>query len=286
MRDLLRNHNFWAVLALLVILIIALRISADSRSDITAAEKLLHEVFSPVQAGLQSVKDKVVEIRLTFSEREELEQKLQALLRENEGLKLTNQELRENQAELRRLRQLLELEAGYGEFELRAARVIARSPSNWYQMLSIDKGQADGIAVDMTVISADGGLVGRIGSVSQHSAQVWLLSDREMAVGVIVQETRDSQGIVEGLGDNFYLRMVNTPYYAEVTSGQTVITSGLSGIYPKGIAVGSIVRIVPEDNGLLLTADIEPAVDFDKLEEVLVITEVNNESVPPEEEVQ
>ena len=270
----LRKKRFWAVLALLIILVIALRISADSRSDITAVEKVLRDFFSPLQVGVANIKDRSSQFQLNLSSHDELEARFLEQQQENDRLLLQVQRLSEAEQESRRLRELLGLSEAYGEkFTMVAARVIGRSPSNWYQMLTIDKGAADGIATDMAVI-APHGLVGRIGGVSLHSAQVWLLSDREVAVGVLVQETRDTQGIVEGVGDNNYLRMSNIPYYAEIETEQKVFTSGLSDIYPKGIFVGTIAEIRLESNGYLLNAEITPAVSFDKLEEVLIITEV------------
>jgi rod shape-determining protein MreC len=93
-----------------------------------------------------------------------------------------------------------------------------------------------------------------------------------VAVGVLLQETRETNGIVEGLGDNSILRMRNIPYYSKVQTGDQVVTSGLSEYYPKGIVIGKITKISREPNGLLLSAAVAPAVDFNKLEEVLVIT--------------
>lgn len=107
--------------------------------------------------------------------------------------------------------------------------------------------------------------------VNNTTAEVNLLTDREMAVGVILQRTRETNGLVEGLGDGNLLRMGNIPYYSSVEVNDRVITSGLSTTYPKGIDVGIISKISREPNGLLLTAEVKPVVDFDRLEEVMVI---------------
>jgi rod shape-determining protein MreC len=180
-------------------------------------------------------------------------------------------QLRSDEAEVIRLRSLLDYkQAQDPQYVLEAARVIARSPDNWYKTLTIDKGTESGIAVNMPVINPEG-LVGKVVNVSSNSAQIWLITDREMAEGAILQETGETKGIVEGLGDNGKLRMINIPYYSQVTEGERVVTSGLSEIYPSGIQIGVIKDIQKEANGLVLTATVDPSVDFDKLEEVLVI---------------
>jgi rod shape-determining protein MreC len=180
-------------------------------------------------------------------------------------------QLREDKAEVVRLTTMLAFKQyNVDQYELEAAKVIARSPNNWYQTLTIDKGAQNGLAVDMPVINPYG-LVGKVVSVTNVSAQVWLITDREMAVGAILQETRETRGIVEGLGDNVQLQMINIPYNSQVSEGEQIITSGLSDIYPPGIPIGVIQNIKKEANGLVLSAGVEPSVKFDQLEEVLVI---------------
>ncbi len=158
------------------------------------------------------------------------------------------------------------------QFTLQSARVIARSPNNWFKVITIDQGSQDGITQGMPVINPDG-LVGRVSNTSQYSSQVELITDREMAVGAILQNTRETRGIVEGMGDSNALGMINIPYYSQVKKGERVLSSGLSEFYPKGIPIGTIQAVKREANGLLLSATVKPAVKFDKLEEVFVITQ-------------
>ena len=155
---------------------------------------------------------------------------------------------------------------------MQAARVIARSPNNWFKVIMIDKGSEDGITQGMPVINPDG-LVGRVSNTSKYSSQVELITDREMAVGAILQNTRETRGIVEGIGDSDILAMINIPYYSKVKKGERVLSSGLSEFYPKGIQIGTIQKIKREANGLLLSATVKPSVKFDELEEVLIITQ-------------
>jgi rod shape-determining protein MreC len=235
-------------------------------------EKEVRNLYTPLQSGVNGVSDAFEQLRDQFDSKKGLNRRIDQLSQENNKLKLQNQVLREDQAELRRLRNMVNFkEQNSFIYDLIGARIIGRSPNNWFNTVTIDKGSRDGVKQDMAVISPDG-LVGRISSLSDHSAQVFLITDREVAVGVILQETRETNGIIEGLGDNSMLRMRNIPYYSEIHKGNQVVTSGLSEYFPKGIVIGRIKTITREPNGLLLSATVAPAVDFNKLEEVFIVT--------------
>lgn len=236
-------------------------------------EKWIRETYTPLQSGVSKLNEKWDSIAVYFRDKKDLQKQVETLARMCAELSLKNQMLRESHAEAERLREMVGfIESAREIYTLVPARVIARSPNSWYQTITIDQGSNSGIAKDMAVISPKG-LVGRVGSVSQNSAQVNLISDREVAVGAVVQETRDTSGIVEGLGSSELLRMINIPYYSGIKEDDKVITSGLSEIFPKGIDIGTVVAITREPNGLLLSATIRPTVELNKLEEVLVITE-------------
>lgn len=279
MLKLFKNKSFWVILVLVVALLVVMKISASSRQEVTGIERLIHDAFTPVQTGLDRSKQAFGALGTGLAEKRVLIDQNKALQVKNNSLSLENQQLREYRAEVARLRKILDFrEQTKDIYTMQAARVIARSPSNWTQTIVLDKGSDDGIKAGMCVISPEG-LVGRVVSVSSNSAQVWLITDREMAVGVVLQETRETRGIVEGLGESNKLHMINIPYYSKIRQGQRVITSGLSENYPKGILLGRVKKVEREKNGLLLSAVVEPVVDFDKLEEVLVITDYDPQAI-------
>jgi len=266
-----KSKSFWTILLTVLVLFIIMKSSASNRQEITLLERFIRESYTPMQSGVDKIKQEIGQIVIKLAGGPDLEEQLQILTTENDTLSLENMELRENKAEVKRLRSLLDYkQAQEARYVLEAARVIARSPNNWYKTLTIDKGAENGIAVNMPVINPYG-LVGKVVSVSSKSSQIWLITDREMAVGAILQETRETRGIVEGLGNNGKLRMINIPYYSLVSEGDRVISSGLSETYPPGILIGLIDDIEKEANGLVLSATVEPSVDFNQLEEVLVI---------------
>lgn len=269
---LLGNKLFWLVLLVVVATLFTMSRTSLPREDITVLEKAIHNIYAPLQNGINGMRGQWGGWGDLLSDKRAQKNRIIELEKRNAQMSLDNQVLREYEAEAKRLQRLLDFkENNLQTYDLAPAAIIARSPNNWYRTLTIDKGERDGIRRGMPVIHPDG-LVGRISSVSQESAQVSLITDREMAVGVILQRSRETNGIVEGEGGNNRLRMNNIPYYSSIEVNDRVITSGLSTTYPKGIDVGIISKVSREPNGLLLTAEVKSMVDFDRLEEVLVIT--------------
>jgi rod shape-determining protein MreC len=244
---------------------------------------MIRDAYTPLQSGVVEFKENLGQVNAFFASKQEMHQEIGRLQEENQRLIMENQVLREDKMELRRLRSLLGFrDISLDKYQMVGARVIARSPNNWYRNIVIDKGTDSGIRKGMAVISPHG-LVGRVASVSRESAHVDLIIHREIAVGAIVQENRETQGIVEGLGISQNLRMVNIPYYSTIKEGYHIITSGLSESYPKGINIGRVKEVELQPDGILLSALVEPSVDFDKLEEVLVIVNYklsNDEPIP------
>lgn len=273
MKKIIKRKSFWIILAIIVVFLISMKYSSSTRSEISAIERIIRDSFTPLQSGLSGLRRGLEGVSLGLAEKQDLKEQVQTLTLKDQRLNSENQQLREYKNEALRLRKLLAFRENNSEqYTLQAARVIARSSNNWFKIMTIDQGAQDGISQGMPVISPDG-LVGRISNTSAYSAQVQLITDREMAVGAILQNTRETRGIVEGLGNSDQLGMINIPYYSKVKKGERVLTSGLSEFYPKGIIIGTVKSIKRESNGLLLTAAVSPAVKFDKLEEVFVVTQ-------------
>lgn len=271
MLKILRNKYLWITLFTVLLSFMLMHLTSPEREEISLAENLTRDIFTPLQSGVNKLRHNWGGVSSVFDNKDALSQQIQLLQKENHELKIENQVLRESQAELKRLQKLLDFQnASLDSYQLLPARVISRSPNNWYRYLLINKGSKQGIKKGMPVISPEG-LVGQVGSVSKESAQVNLITDREVAVGVILQESRETNGIIEGRGVSNLLRMINIPYYSSIKKNDRVISSGLSEVYPRGIDIGIVKDISREPSGLLLSADIEPVVDFDQLEEVLII---------------
>ena len=161
------------------------------------------------------------------------------------------------------------------------ARVIGREATTWSSIVVVDRGAKDGIEENMVVVT-EKGLVGHIVEVGPVSSKVQLITDPRSSVGTLVQraESRVS-GLVEGDADNPLMPcMVNIPKTSDVVEGDVIVTSGFGGAYPKGIVVGLVSSIENDTGGLLKICQLEPAVDFRTLEDVMIIT-ASREAAPP-----
>lgn len=176
-------------------------------------------------------------------------------------------EMEELRKENDRLRRLLEFKKEIPTKTV-AARVIGRDLAPWRRTILIDKGSQDGIKKRMAVVNAEG-LVGRIIEVAPFSARAILLLDPESRVSALFQESRDL-GVAEGDGSS-WLRLTRIDRDSAVKVGDRVLSSGLGGVYPKGIPVGRVEMVAGEKESLELFATVRPFVNFSKLEEVLCI---------------
>jgi rod shape-determining protein MreC len=149
------------------------------------------------------------------------------------------------------------------------ARIIGRNVSNWYRAIIINKGARDGLHPEMGVIT-DAGVVGRVVRVNPTTAIVLLLSDPNVAITGMIQKTRD-EGIIQGTPQGT-IHMKYLPPLSPVQPGDAVVTSGLTGDFPRGLHIGRIRQVTKADTDLFQLGDIDPVVDFSKLEGVLVIT--------------
>ena len=188
-----------------------------------------------------------------------------------------HQEIRSLEGELRSykeagaqnkiLLELLNYKSG-APHQMVLARIIARDPQSWFNTILLDKGRRDGIIPNLPVVNSRG-IVGKTVEVDSRTSRVLLLLDERSGVGAMVEETRDL-GVVEGEGNSCLLRYL--PKHAEVKEGDTIISSGLGRIFPKGLAIGKISRIERRISDLFQYVEIAPYVDFAKLEEVFIIT--------------
>jgi|DewCreStandDraft_1066081.scaffolds.fasta_scaffold00849_3 rod shape-determining protein MreC len=167
----------------------------------------------------------------------------------------------------RRLAELLKFRTNFlGDAQ--AAMVIARDPFPAFGTVTISKGEADGVRKGMAVVSPQG-VVGRILTTSAHSARVLLITDHNSGVDALVQRTR-ARGIVEGSLDG-RCSMKYLKREEDVTVGDRIITSGLDGVFPKGLLIGEVTHVTRGTRGLLQVAEVRPAARLETLEEVLVL---------------
>ncbi|NLA11309.1 MAG: rod shape-determining protein MreC [Firmicutes bacterium] len=282
-----RDRNRWSLLLLLVVaagLLLLIVFTGKERIQLSPVEDLLLALFAPAQTAfasagqkLQSFFDTAVSFYELKAENERLRQELSFM----EQQVLSLQEL---QKENHRYRELLKF-AEKSSHRLLAAEVIARDPSQWFGTITVNRGYLDGVKQEMVVIT-ERGLVGMISTVSPNSSQVLLITDPRLPVSATVQRTRDpvTVGIVESYArDSACLRITYLPLEANIQPGDLIITSGLGGIFPKGILIGTVREVEQDQSGMVLAALIEPRVNFNRLEEVLIILQPEKAPFPAED---
>ncbi len=267
--------SFWKKLLLwgivLAVIIGGLHYSASNIIQLTPLESAIRDATAPVKRVILVTGREIRDFVLMPVRLINLTQRYEQLEKRNRELESKLLQFEEISEENTRLKKLLDFRTGLStQLETMAASVTGRDYSNWFGSIIINKGTEDGIRRDMAVITPDG-LVGRVINVSSHTAKVLLITDPRSGVGCLVQGTR-APGIVEGVaGGRGQLHMVNIPIDLVPDTGDRIITSGLGSVFPKGIPVGYVREVKEEQSGLFNMAVVEPYVDFNRLEEVLVI---------------
>jgi rod shape-determining protein MreC len=198
---------------------------------------------------------------------------LSELKSENEQLTARNAELEEAEQTATRLQGLLNLQDTY-DLQSTAARIISGSTDSWSSTVTIDKGSLSGIAVGMPVTDS-AGVIGQTIEVSASSATVRLISDENSSVAAMVQSSR-AQGMLNGSADGgLQLTMVTSD--KTVSVGDTIVTSGLGGIFPKGLPLGTVTNVTHNAGSSYLDIEVEPLVSTENYEEVLVVTSLTED---------
>ncbi len=191
----------------------------------------------------------------------------QRLRQEVESLRMSQLHLSELEWENRRLRNLLGL-AEHLPLETVPAEVIAREWNGWVRSFTVNRGRANGVERLQPVIVPEG-VLGRVADVRQHSSIIQLVSDPASSVSAVTQRSR-VQGVVEG-GPSGHVRLRFPAQEAQIDEGELVITSGLGGLFPKGLPLGRVSRVNPLTTGLFRYAQLEPVVEIPKVESVLIL---------------
>lgn len=241
--------------------------SARNPEVVSDGAALVSEGLRPFRTVTSGVSNSVKTLYSTYLELVGVKAANQELTQRVQTLEAANSRLLEIESENQRLRELL----GVGErtrLKGAIAQVVGRDATNWVQTVTLNRGTSDGISRGMPVLVGDG-VVGHVVSASPSTAIVLLMTDHSSGIDAIVQGSR-AQGVVEGTGKEvcrwrFVLRD------AAVNIGDRVITSGLDGIYPKGLLLG-VVTEIGEDGGLFRSISIRPAVELSSIEDVFVVT--------------
>lgn len=264
--------------SLLCVSLLLTAYSAKNRNFGKLGVFLVSEALAPIQALLfhshESVESGWEKYFWLIGVQEE-NQELRARLEKIEGDVALLQEFK---AENDRLRVLLDF-ARTTELSGVVGSVIGYDPSGWVKGIIVNRGSSHGIGVGMAVVHARG-VVGQVVAVSPSVSRVLLISDHSSGVDAVVQGSR-ARGVVEGSGYGMSeLRYINREF--TIKPSELVLTSGMDGVFPKGLVIGSVGEVQVGGAGLFQTVEVKPAVDFTRLEEVLILSSVETERLPAE----
>ena len=282
-RNLLhRRYTLPAIIILLLLsALILMSLRVKERKGVDFFDGLFMEVCSPFQKGASYVIKKVKGVFQGYLFLVDLQRENERLKKRMADLQRENDQMKEAVLAQGRLRRLLEFRETLSSTVI-AAEVVGRDPSSWFKSVTINKGEKDGIRKGMAVISPEG-VIGQILKTAPSHSVVLLATDYNSAIDSFVHRTR-AKAIVEGGGENrcqlkYLLRA------EDVVVGDRVVTSGLSGYFPKGLMMGEIRKVDKKGHGIFQYAELVPSVDFTRLEEVLIIKEITKEtSTQPTEE--
>lgn len=216
-----------------------------------------------------------------FSNLTATQETLSDLREENERLLAKNAELQEEAQAAKRLQDLLGLQSSYS-LQSTAARIISTSTDSWSRTVVIDRGSSSGLAIGMPVTNSSGA-IGQIIECGPTSATVRLIADENSSVSALVQSSR-AQGVLKGsAGGTLHLTLIATDQ--SVSVGDSVVTSGLGGVYPKGLPLGRVLSVNKNDGDLYYTIVVEPPSSAESFEEVLVITSLTENQKANSEDI-
>lgn len=255
---------------MIIVLILLVILTNVDRENVSYAEGFATSIIMPIQNAFTMLKNKITGNTQFFADLDSLKNENEQLKQRNNELETQLRELEVIKSENARLQEYANLTEKYSEYNTVPAYVIDRDVSNYSSNIIINVGSDQGVEKDMTVI-ADKGLVGHVTSVTSNTAKVQVIVDSASAVSAMISTSEESI-ICRGSVEND--KTLNASYIdtsSEILVGDSVVTSGIGGIYPKGITIGTIKQVVNTGNITDRYAIVDTAVDFSKLYTVLVI---------------
>ncbi|MDR0839903.1 MAG: rod shape-determining protein MreC [Christensenellaceae bacterium] len=280
MRKLFKNKIFLVLLVAALILAGLTIATAGGRSRVTWLEDAVNSVAQPLQKfSIRSSNAIITLVERMFktSDADKENDQLRARIAQYETIEAEMRDLRQENERLRTLLNFADTDAAYAYV---TAPVIGRSQGIWFHEFTVGAGRSQGISEDMAVVNA-AGLVGRVTSVSANTCKVTAIIDSTSDVSVMVERTRD-YGFVRGtlsVSSSNIMELYYIPTGSDLVPGDVIMTSGIDGVFPKGLAVGVVTEVArSSENAEDKDALVQPSVNFLRLEEVLILTHLEKEN--------
>ncbi len=274
MRDFFTSKTFISICVIAVLLLGMMTVSAASRGKVTVFEDFVGIVITPIQNIVTTIAEKSGNFVAVFSDHDKLKKENERLNDEVNALKEALREAEQYRLENEELKSALSIKSQNPDFKFCSALVVASEQSGYSYMVTLNKGSVDGIKKRDMVIS-NGAVAGYVSELGTTWCKVTTILDSSCEIGAIITRTQDI-GVLEGdfsLAAEGSCKMSYLANTVELNSGDSVITSGIGGIFPQGLFIGNVKEIKPETHGISQYAVIEPAVDISALKNVLVITD-------------
>lgn len=269
------------VLSIVSLLLLTFYIREGESGPIHAVRSGMTTITSPARYVGSAISAPFNALGNIFSNLTASEDTLSDLKKQNEELTSKVAELSEAEKTAQRLEKLVNLQSTYN-LQSTAARIIGASGDAWTSTVTIDKGSADGMAINMPVTSS-AGVIGQIIEVSAKTSTVRLISDEKSGVSAMVQDTR-AQGMLQGQADGT-LRLEYVSADSDVKVGDIIVTSGIGGVFPKGLPLGTVTSVEKSANDVYYTIVVRQQSTTENNEEVLVITSLTDEQAASDDDV-
>jgi len=257
------------VITVIILILIVIFSNGDQNGNFL--QNAANNLVMPIQNGLTFLKNKLSGNNAFFSDLDYLKDENKKLKEKNNELEQSLRELENIKTENQTLKEYMNLAEKYKEYKTIPGYVINKDISNYSKTMVINLGKKDGVEVNMTVIGNEG-LVGHVVSVTDSTAKVQTIIDTASSVSCSMSTTKDSIVCKGTLDEKSALKAMYIPTDANIIQGDSIETSGIGGIYPKGIHIGTVKKVTNTQNMTDRYALIETAVNFDKIDTVLVIT--------------
>ena len=274
MRRLFEHKSI--IFLIIATVIVAVIIGAFSKvnREISFIESVGGNIVSPAQSAVSETGGFFADIGIYLASVKTLYAENERLKNENTNLNkqlLDMKGLNDENEELRRMLDLTEKET---RIDMVAASVVAKDPTNWFSTFTINKGTDDGVKINQPIVDSNRQLVGQVLRVGGNWAEVITIIDPQSSVGVMVKRSKEI-GIIEGNSALRYEGKCRLGYIArdaDIKHGDFVETSGLGGVFPKGLVIGVVTEVYDENATMSKAAIVEPTADIAKLNEVFVVT--------------
>ncbi|QQZ10718.1 rod shape-determining protein MreC [Heyndrickxia vini] len=277
------NKRLIILLISIILLVALIGYSLRDRENVSKPEQFVRDIVGFGQSivafpahGISNFIDSVKDIQNTYTENKKLKARLDELP------KITG-EIADLKSENEELKKILKKQDDLRNYSSIQATIVSRNSDQWYENITISKGSSSGVKKNMAIMTSKG-LLGKVISTSPSYSTVELLSSSnpKNRISAEVLSKKKEYGLIQGYDEEHKVLLLKTiDYDVSVKKGDIVNTSGLGGVFPKGLPIGTVEKLVPDENGLTQTAWVKPYADFYDIENVQIIERT---TVNPDEE--